>query len=321
MGARHALLHLVPGQTRARIGLRGPDTQRFLQGILSADLAADPVDEARAAALLTVKGKLISDAVVLPIAPPTRGDEAVHYDLLVPATLAAEVHALLERHIVMDDVEVEAPSEGAMALVWDIDPTATLAVPEDVVAFSTRYPAPGRVLWSRDPARLASALTAMASTPVSRDEWERYRVQSASPAWGHELSPGLFPPEAGFVFGVSYGKGCYLGQEPLARIHARGQVNRVMVRVAGQHPCALPAELRHEERLDAGTLTTLVPAETGGYVGLAIVRRTLASSGTILRVVRDDGTEHEIIVASDALGDDPGVGQRKRQATLRLGSN
>lgn len=321
MSARHVLLHLVPGQARARLALRGPDTQRFLQGILSADLAAEPLDEARAAALLTVKGKIISDAVVLPIAPPNAQDDDVRYDLLVPEALATDVHAQLERHIIMDDVELEAPVTGAMALVWDeADGASSPALAEGVDAFSTRYPAPGRLLWAQEVAVLDEALAALGTRVASPEAWERHRVQTATPAWGHELAPGLFPPEAGFVFSVSYNKGCYLGQEPLARIHARGQVNRVMVRVAGQHACPVPSELRHEERADAGTLTTFVPAETGGYVGLAIVRRTLASSGTILRVTQEDGSEVDVLVASDALGDDPGVGQRKRQATLRLGS-
>ena len=49
-----------------------------------------------------------------------------------------------------------------------------------------------------------------------------------------------FPPEVGFVAAVSYDKGCYMGQEPLARIHARGQVNRVLVQVGASRSIVVP---------------------------------------------------------------------------------
>ena len=115
----------------------------------------------------------------------------------------------------------------------------------------------------------------------------------------------FFPPEIGFVYGVAYDKGCYLGQEPLARIHARGQVNRVMVQVIADAAAEVPAALRAPERDDAGTWTTAVPLPSGAC-GLAIVRRDSARPGVVLRTADD----RAVRVVSGPLGDDPGVRPR-----------
>lgn len=308
-------------QGRSRIRLTGPDTLRFLQGLWSADLS--DATRAHAAALLTVKGKIVADAVIIPTRAGA-GPSAIEgdiYDLWVPKASADEIHALLGRHVVMDDVELEAPVEGGFALVWDVDEPslrAALATSRaEISPWSTRYPAPGWVLASGDASDLGPVLEALGTEGASAEVWNRYRVQTASPAWGHELGPGLFPPESGFVFAVSYDKGCYLGQEPLARIHARGQVQRVMVRVAGAQAIPTLTALHAADRADAGTLTTFVAAETGGFVGLAIVRRAVATPGGALHALVHDHPV-ELLVASEPLGDDPGIGS-KRQATIRLG--
>jgi len=317
MGPSYVFLHSLGEQARVRIRLAGPDARRFLQGTLSCDLGteAPPAEAprtAQAGGLLTVKGKLVSDVIAVP-----GGDAAQEtYDLFVPRSIGTEVAALLERHIVMDDVTVDGPHEDAVAVAWN--PVADLLAPvgDGVHAVATRYPAPAWLVWSSEPAALERALAEL--TPVSGIAWDRYRVQSASPAWGQELAVGFFPPEVGFAFGVSYDKGCYLGQEPLARIHARGQVNRVMVRVAGQRRCSIPVALHHPERPEAGTLTTWVPDENGGFIGLAIVRRTLATPGTVLTATGEGGETLELLVASEALGDDPGIGSSQRRPTVRL---
>ncbi|MFY0531537.1 hypothetical protein [Nannocystis pusilla] len=124
---------------------------------------------------------------------------------------------------------------------------------------------------------------------------------------GPEITPGTFPPEVGFVAAVSYDKGCFMGQEPLARIHARGQVNRVLVRVhAGTCPEG-PVELAAPERPQAGLAATWAPDPSGGASGLAIVHRSAASPGTVLSAAGIGAVE----VRSGPLGDDPGVKGRK----------
>lgn len=292
----YVFLHEIPGQDRALIRVAGPDATRFLQGVLTADVEALPPGHATAAGLLTVKGKLVSDAVTW---KPT----ADRFALLVPTTVASEVVELLDRHIVMDDVEVQGPTSPPMAIAWDLDEAAAA---ERRHGIEVRHPAPGWLFVATDETPIEPLLDGLDHGTVTL--WERYRVRSGSPAWGHELAAGFFPPEVGFVHAVSYEKGCYMGQEPLARIHARGQVQRAMVRVEGPRDVTSPVPLVHSERPDAGVLTTWVEAESGGFVGLAVVRRALAQSGVELHV----GSEDPIVVrvVSGPVGDDPGIGSR-----------
>ncbi|MCX4244455.1 CAF17-like 4Fe-4S cluster assembly/insertion protein YgfZ [Paraliomyxa miuraensis] len=303
MTVRYALLHEIPGQARARLRLHGADTRRFLQGTVTADLEALRPGEALAAGLCTVKGKLVTDLVLLP-----EGDDEVH--VLVPTDRAGAVTEHFDRHIIMDEVEVEALGPVGLAVAWDPEtnePPALRQTP-GVQAFATRHPAPGRLLVGV-PQAVQGVLAGYEA--VDAEGWAARRIATASPAWGHELREGFFAPEVGFVYAVSYDKGCFLGQEPLARIHARGQVNRVMVRVRAS---AVPAEatpqgvaLAAEERQDAGRLTTWAPAE-GGVDGLAVVRRAVAEPGTRLRTTDEPAIEVE--VTSGPLGDDPGVAGR-----------
>lgn len=308
----YALLDEIPGQARARLRLSGPDTRRFLQGTLTADLAAVRPGQAVAAGLCTVKGKLVAELVLLPGAD----DDEVH--ALVPAELAQTLRERLDRHIVMDDVVVESLGPVTVAVAWDErdEPSVEPPVVEGpgVEAFATRHPAPGRLLVGSPEAVRAALAGARA---VGAEGWVAHRIATASPAWGHELAEGFFPPEVGFVYAVSYDKGCYLGQEPLARIHARGQVNRVMVRVHASRAPVGPVTLAAEGRADAGQWTTWVAASGEGVDGLAVVRRDAAQPGTRLRTVEAEPAEVE--VRSGPLGDDPGVGGRGQAGTLKLG--
>lgn len=304
---RYALLDEIPGQARARLRFSGPDTRRFLQGTLTADLAALRPGHAVAAGLCTAKGKLVSELVLL----PGSGDDEVH--ALVPAALAEGLRERFDRHIVMDEVEVEVLSPVSVAVAWDEGDEPPVVGAPGVEAFVTRHPAPGRLLVGAPQA----VRTALASAEaVGAEGFSRHRIATGSPAWGHELDEGFFPPEVGFVYAVSYDKGCYLGQEPLARIHARGQVNRVMVRVHASRAPTEPRTLASEGRADAGRLTTWARGPEG-VEGLAIVRRDAAEPGGRLRTVEDEPIEVE--VRSGPLGDDPGVGGRAQTGTLKLG--
>ena len=309
---RYALLDEIPGQARAQLRFHGPDTRRFLQGTLTADLAALRPGHAVAAGSCTAKGKLVSELVLLPGAT----DDEVH--ALVPAELGRALCERFDRHIVMDEVEVELSGAVSVAVAWDERedaqeepaPSSSPAAPRafgDVQAFATRHPAPGWLLVGPEQGLRAALADAQAVGP---DAWARRRIATASPAWGHELRDGFFPPEVGFIYAVSYDKGCFLGQEPLARIHARGQVNRVMVRVHASRAPAGPSELANDERQDLGQWTSWATADDG-VDGLAVVRRAVAEPGARLWTVGDEPIE--VQVRSGPLGDDPGVqGRRAR---------
>lgn len=307
-GFKHILLDASAGsQRRSLIRLSGADVARFLQGLLSADVDAIAAGQARPATVLTVKGKIVSELIAL------RADDG-ELSLAVPTDVHEAVLQKLERHVIMDDVELALEPDARFAFAWGEGLTRGRA-PAGCAAFETTHPAPGLLLVGRPES--IEALEGWAGR-AELDAFTRHRVATASPAWGHEIRPDRFPPEVGFVHAVSYDKGCYMGQEPLSRIHARGQVNRVMARVRAD---ALPGgdaaiELRAASRPQAGLWTTWVASEDGGCEGLAIVHRSVAEPGVALTTA--DGRALE--VRSGPLGDDRGMGGRNdKGATVQLG--
>lgn len=291
-GLTYVRLAALPHGRRILLRLGGADVRRFLQGILSADVEAVRPGQAVPAAILTVKGKLITEAILLACA-----DGALH--LALPAEAADEAIALLDRHIIMDDVTLDRADDVEFAVVWP----GPVAGP-GIEALATDYPGPGSLVFGA-PAAVAAALAdAEEASPAA---WARRRIETGAPAWGLEIVPGTFPPEVGFVAAVSYDKGCFMGQEPLARIHARGQVNRVLVRVhAGTCPEG-PVELAAPDRPQAGRAVTWAPDPDGGAGGLAIVHRSAATPGVLLTAEGLGPVE----VRSGPLGDDPGIKGRK----------
>ena len=300
MTTQFVRLDRLPHQDRRLLRFSGVDLRRFLQGLLSADMNALRPGHAQAAAILTVKGKLVSEAIVL-----CGADESIA--LALPAEVADAVTALIDRHIIMDDVQVSLDDTQRFALVWpeSVHPC------DGVQRFTTRHPAPGCLFVGDD-----AALTAALKDVPEADEngWNRHRVAAAAPAWGHEITADTFPPEVGFVAAISYEKGCYMGQEPLARIHARGQVNRVMVQIQAGSVPAGPVNLASPDRPTAGRWTTWASSPAGA-VGLAVVHRSVAVPGTMLTAEGVGAVE----VCSGPQGDDPGIQGKQRAATVQLG--
>lgn len=283
-----ALLQDLPLQHRRVLRLHGPDTHRFLQGTVSADVSKAARGHAVPATLLTVKAKIVSELIVL-----VQDDTTV--DLLIPTDTFDGVQSHLDRHIIMDEVEVSPQEDQVVAAAWG----EGLPAARGELRWSCTHPVHGQLLVGTAEA-VAAALTDASTADAAA--FSAHRVDVGAPAWGFEVTADRFPPEVGFVGAVSYDKGCYLGQEPLARIHARGQVNRVMVRVSIKGDAEAPVALAHVDRPEAGTLTTVA-----GPRGLAVIRRSFAEAGQTLTA--GDGVT--LTVESGPLGDDPGIGSRK----------
>lgn len=301
---RIAILAELPSQSRTIVRVTGDDAVRFLQGLLTANVADLASGSASPATLLTVKGKIVSEIWVLAVDDEERW-------LAVPEAIGADIIAKLDDHIIMDDVQLERLPEQACAIVWRdgarLHAPELGSLPAGVRAFEATHPLPGVLLVGPE-GELRSVTVGEA---VDADAFTAARIAHARPAWGFEITPGHFPPEVGFVDAVSYDKGCYLGQEPLSRIHNRGHVNSVMVRarLSAPVPSALPVELTVADARPAGQLTSLA-----GLDGLAIVRRKFAQPGTQLTA-----GEVEIEVLTPPLGDDPGGPGRTTTATVKLG--
>jgi tRNA-modifying protein YgfZ len=134
-------------------------------------------------------------------------------------------------------------------------------------------------------------------TPADEEELERLRIRARTPRFGHELDERVLPAEAGLdERAISFTKGCYPGQEPVARLHYRGHANRSLRLLAldGEDMPAEDAELVHEGKV-VGRVTSTVRDPEEGILALGYVRTgvptdaVLDLAGTSVRQV--DGSD------------------------------
>lgn len=147
---------------------------------------------------------------------------------------------------------------------------------------------PGALAITADRDDTWATLAAAGLAEGGRDALEVARIAAAFPAWGAELDEQTLPPETGIdALAISPSKGCYIGQETMARMRTRGHANRRLMRVhqiAGpvERPVLpLPLTAAGEEKPRA-TLTSYVVDPDGRGIGLAMVRREIAEPGTAL---------------------------------------
>jgi aminomethyltransferase len=118
---------------------------------------------------------------------------------------------------------------------------------------------------------------------LSAEELERLRILARTPMFGRELDERVLPAEAGLdERAISFTKGCYPGQEPIARLHFRGHPNRTLRVLAldgdGEH--RFEAELTHDGKA-VGRVTSTAPDPEHGVVALAYVRREVPSDAEL----------------------------------------
>jgi len=134
-----------------------------------------------------------------------------------------------------------------------------------------------------DTERVAAALVAAGAVPAAESAAEIRRVETGRPRYGLELDAGVIPQEAGInERAVSFTKGCYVGQETVARLHYRGKPNRHLRGLRLTGPAATGDSLRAGER-EVGRLGSVVESPTFGPIALALVRRE-AAPGDLLAV-------------------------------------
>jgi len=185
----------VAARPRAFVRVAGPDARDYLQRMVSNDVDALDVGGACPALLLTAKARLIAPLVVW-----RRGEE--DYLVLTEPELGETVRAHLTRMRLRARCEV-APEEHASALVFGGE-----GIPTEF---------PGAV----------EVLDAGLEPTMDDEELELRRIEAGVPRWGRELDDSILPAEAGLDrTHISFSKGCYPGQEPIARLHYRGHVNR-----------------------------------------------------------------------------------------------
>jgi folate-binding protein YgfZ len=301
-----AISHLAD---RAILAVRGEDRASFLQGMLSNEVAKLSPGQGAYALLLTEQGKVVADLRAYVCATEIR--------LCVPRQAGSDVRTALERFVVADDVEfgelvwwsraLRGPQAASvLGRLGDAGRQAA-ALPEcghvetsldgvdvwvarvrdvGVDGFHLRVTEPGGEI------ELERRLVECGAVPAPDAAVEEQRIAAgfAKPFVDYDAQT-LAPEIPSLARAISYTKGCYLGQEVVERVAARGHVNRLLVGLVSSDggTCGAGSTVSLEGR-DVGRVTSAARRpDTNDLVALALVRRAAAEAGTLVTVAGEDG--------------------------------
>ncbi len=292
------------------LDIHGPDASRFLQNQFTNDLSRVDGSSAQLSGYCTAKGRLLALFVAT-----TTGDGGARagYRLLLPRDVLPIARTQLERFRLRADVTFHDASDEsctiglvgvdvgeALARAGMSEPPGAWCVTTGdrltVVRVMGRVPrllavgppATVRELWGRVTPRLA---------PAGRDVWTRHQIRAGEPSVTAETSGSFVPQMLNLhaIDGVSFTKGCYPGQEVVARVHYLGQIKRRMYRVSsttGDPPAPGTPVWSAEDDARAGTIVVSASLRAGGLDALAVLTTAsaeAASDSDALRLGDADG--------------------------------
>ncbi len=273
---------------RGLLRVTGGDRVRFLNGMISNDVALPP-GTACYAAQLDRKGHLVADLWVLVL------EDAIWLDI-APGRAGA-VAELLEKHLIADDVEIEDLSAAWGRLDFEGPDARQIAGAPELEPGEVAIDEKGRV-WlaggevSDEGVRvfaphesLAVLLERSAALELSETHAELLRVVRMQPAFGVDMDERSFPAEARLERAISFTKGCYIGQEIVARIHSRGAVNRLLVQLSSDAPVS-PGDAITAGGRALGAVTSSAVSATHGPLALGYVKRAFAAPGSEVEIAR-----------------------------------
>ena len=216
----------------------------------------------------------------------------------------------LDKYTIMEDLEVEDVStstaiiavagEGAEAVLGleggDPErlpglqyPAASVAIGgKDIIGISHPLGSTAcclLVVSSGDISAVASALGASGVADVDAEAWEALRVSSGAPAFGSEMGEPYNPLEAGLIGAIDFTKGCYIGQEVIARLDSYERVQKYLSVLRFSDGCdATAGTALYLENRQVGTVTSVYRTSGGELRGLGFVRTASATSGQVLEL-------------------------------------
>ncbi len=290
---------------RGRIRVIGEKAAEMVAGLVTNDVAGLVPGQGCYAAALTAKGKIVADVrvfiaegSVLVDAPPRA---AVAWAAMVRKFVNPRLAAHRDESGSLRDLGIfGATSRHVVAALTGVPPAALLALPP--YAHVTVEIDGRTVLVMKSPdlgvegyellveteqfdATWTRAVEAGA-TPAGLEAWEIARVEAGRPEWGLDIDDTTIPQEANFdeLHAISYTKGCYVGQETVARLHFRGHVNKHLrgVVAAGLDAPPAGATLHDEAGVQVGDVRSTVRSPRLGGVALAMVRREVQPGTALL---------------------------------------
>ncbi len=295
----------------SRLELMGPDRERFFGGMVTAAVEGLEPGHGTFGFITDVRGRVLASATVLTL------EDRIWLE--IPRGTGRAIMEHLGKYVVTDRVEILplgdmasvrlAGPESARVLA-DLGASAVQDLTEpwrhvqvEILGHQARLVREGHgatpefSLWqSAAIAPLLADDLADAGIPgVDAEAAEALRIEHGQALWGVDYDDANLPQETGIVSAVDYEKGCYLGQEIVARLHYRGQPARRMCRLAFEagHAPAAGAEIRFEGRtVGAATSVARCPRRDNAAIGLGLVARRAASAlpGATLEVEGREAT-------------------------------
>jgi folate-binding protein YgfZ len=296
----------VLARDRAALLVRGADAAEYLQGQLTNDTEALDPESGCYAALLDRKGHLSSDMRVLRLEngelwldlEPAAADRVLKHLRTYSIGREVEIEDVTERWAV---ISLIGPRSGELSGFDGLGPEHTQRFRQwdgiDVPGVATDVGI-DLIVNAEDAAALEGMLGAAGAVQVTDEAAEIVRVESGRPRFGLDMGPEHMPAEAGIVErAVNFEKGCYIGQEPVARLHYRGKPNRTLRGLRLSAPDGVSARVHGDPlrlgKKEVGTIGTACLSPAHGAIALAIVRRE-AEVGEHL-AVGDESTTAEVV--------------------------
>lgn len=238
--------------------MNGPDAAAYLNRMVSNEVEALPVGGSCEALLLTPKARIVAPLVVW-----RRGPD--DFLLLTEPEAGDRLERELLRARFAARCTIEPEEHRSTVILGSADELGSIR--DELVVPNRDYGASAVEVLDAEPPENAE--------PLSEGELERLRILARTPQLGRELDDRVMPAEAGLeTRAISFTKGCYPGQEPVARLHHRGHPNRglrVLALEGGDLP-VYDAELACDGKA-VGRVTSAAPDPEHGVVALAFVRR------------------------------------------------
>jgi len=297
-----ALCEPVPA---SRLELMGPDRERFFGGMVTAAIEGLEPGVGRFGFITDVRGRILASAVVLALED--------RLWLEIPKGRGRTIIEHLEKYIVTDQVEILPLGDMASVriagprsaeVLANLGASAARDLTEpwshtevELLDYQARLVheghggVPAFSLWQSSAIAplMADDLAEAGLQRVGREATEALRIEHGHPLWGVDYDDANLPQETGIEDAVDYEKGCYLGQEIVARIHYRGQPARRMCRLVfepGHNPSA-GAEVEFDGRA-AGTVTSVSPSpRDDAAIGLALLPRRAVEALSGARLLVD----------------------------------
>lgn len=304
--ALHRRAIVVNRSHRARMKFSGDKAAEVLTGLVTNDVTGLPGGQGQYAAALTAKGKVVADLRILhledgyltDVSPRARegwfgvvrkyvNPRLSKYSDESAALQSLGVFGTQARYVVEQMTGIGHSALGLLApyahasIAGEGGPTIVMRSPElgldgyELIFPAARYPA----VWD--------AAVAARATPGGFAVWEVARVEAGRPEWGVDMDESTIPQEANLeqLGAISFTKGCYTGQEVVARVHFRGHVNRTLRGIKGAEGTSSPpprAALFDATGKAVGDVRSSVMSPRFGGIALAMVRREVENGANLV---------------------------------------